>query len=137
MNEFVKGLIIYGLTLAVFLLVDLVWLLKIAPGFYKKEIGHLMAKKANGVAAIVFYLLFIVGLVIFVGYPTYIAGTWWKALLYGALFGLFTYATYDLTNLATLEKWPLKVTLIDIAWGTFLSGATSVIVFFLATLLGV
>ena len=137
MHPFLQGLITYALTLVVFLLVDLVWLTKIAPQFYRKEIGHLMAEKPNGIAAIVFYLLFVVGMVVFVGYPTYESGQWWQALLYGGAFGMFTYATYDLTNLATLKKWPVKLTLIDIAWGTFISGTTSVIVFFLLTLFGV
>ena len=130
-------LILYGLTLVVFLVVDLVWLIKVAPKFYRSQIGHLMADTPNKPGAIAFYLLFIIGMVIFVGYPTYIGGIWWQALLKGALFGFFTYATYDLTNLATLKKWPLKVTIIDLAWGTFLSGATSIIVFFLATWMGV
>ena len=130
---FIDALIIYLLTLFVFLAVDMVWLVKVAPKFYQKMIGHLMAKKPNGPAALVFYLLFIVGLVFFVGYPTYLSGLWYEALVNGALFGFFTYATYDLTNLATLKEWPLKVTIIDLIWGTFLSATTSVIVFFLAT----
>ncbi len=131
-NIFLDSLIIYGLTLLVFLAVDLIWLVKIAPKFYKKMIGHLMASKPNGPAAIVFYLLFIVGMVVFVGYPTFASGQWWQALLFGAMFGFFTYGTYDLTNLATLKEWPLKVTIIDMIWGTFLSATTSTIVFFLA-----
>ena len=132
-NLFIDILIIYVLTLVVFLAVDLIWLVKIAPKFYKKMIGHLMAPKPNGPAAIIFYLLFIVGLVFFVGYPTFISGIWYEALINGALFGFFTYATYDLTNLATLKQWPLKVTIIDLIWGTFLSATTSTIVFFLAS----
>ncbi|MFA5235992.1 MAG: DUF2177 family protein [Bacilli bacterium] len=134
---FLKLVIIYALTLAVFLAIDLVWLLKIAPKFYKKHLGHLMADKPNGPAALIFYLLFMVGLVIFAIYPSYDGGAWWQALLYGALFGLFTYATYDLTNMATLKGWPVKVTIIDLIWGTSISAATSLIVFFLATVLGV
>ncbi len=134
---FLDMIILYGLTLVVFLGIDLVWLLKIAPKFYRRHLGHLMADKPNGPAALIFYLLFIVGLVVFAIYPSYDQGIWWQALLYGALFGLFTYATYDLTNMATLKGWPLKVTVIDLIWGTSLSAVTATIVFFLATLFGV
>lgn len=135
---FVKYLILIALTFVVFLLVDLVWLVKISPRFYKKNLGHLMAEKVNYTPAVIFYLIFIIGITLFVIGPAYVGGRGWVfALIYGAIFGLVTYSTYDLTNFATLKKWPLNVTLADIVWGTFLSTSTSVAVYFLAVLMGV
>jgi uncharacterized membrane protein len=135
---FVKYLILIALTFVVFLVFDLVWLIKISPRFYKKNLGHLMAEKVNYAPAIIFYLIFIVGITLFVIGPAYVGGRGWSyALIYGAVFGLVTYSTYDLTNFATLKKWPLNVTLADIAWGSFLSTATSISVYYLAVLMGV
>ena len=135
---FLKYLILIVLTFVVFLLLDLVWLVKISPRFYKKNLGHLMADKVNYVPAIIFYLIFIVVITLFVIGPAYAGGRGWSyALIYGAIFGLVTYSTYDLTNFATLKKWPLNVTLADIAWGTFLSTATAISVYYLAVLIGV
>jgi len=135
---FVKYLILIALTFVVFLVFDLVWLIKISPRFYKKNLGHLMAEKVNYAPAIIFYLIFIVGITLFVIGPAYVGGRGWSyALIYGAVFGLVTYSTYDLTNFATLKKWPLNVTLADIAWGSFLSTATSISVYYLAVLTGV
>ncbi|MFA5422032.1 MAG: DUF2177 family protein [Bacilli bacterium] len=134
----VKYLVLIGLTFVVFLLLDLVWLIKISPRFYKKNLGHLMAEKVNYAPAIIFYLIFVIGITLFVSGPAYLGGSGWShALIYGAVFGLVTYSTYDLTNFATLKKWPLNVTIADIIWGTFVSTATSIIVFYLAVLLGV
>lgn len=135
---FVKYLILIALTFVVFLVFDLVWLIKISPRFYKKNLGHLMAEKINYAPAIIFYLIFIIGITLFVIGPAYVGGRGWSyALIYGAVFGLVTYSTYDLTNFATLKKWPLNVTLADIAWGSFLSTATSISVYYLAVLMGV
>jgi len=135
---FVKYLILIALTFVVFLVFDLVWLIKISPRFYKKNLGHLMAEKVNYAPAIIFYLIFIVGITLFVIGPAYVGGRGWSyALIYGVVFGLVTYSTYDLTNFATLKKWPLNVTLADIAWGSFLSTATSISVYYLAALMGV
>ena len=130
-------LLLFLITFVVFLGVDMVWLIKIAPKFYRSQIGHLMADKPNLPAALIFYVVFILGLVFFVGYPTLVSGVWWEAMLKGAGFGLVTYATYDLTNMATLKKWPIKVTIIDLIWGTFLSTSTSVLVFFISGWLGI
>ena len=95
-----------------------------------------MKPNINWTAAILFYLLFIVGLVIFVISPAIEKGSWLLALLYGALFGLITYATYDLTNLATLKDWPLLVTAIDLAWGAVLAASVSIITYFIANIFG-
>lgn len=117
---------LYLIAFIVFTAIDLIWLLGISRNIYKSKIGHLMAKKANMIAAAVFYLLFIAAMVFFVIAPA----TEKQSLLYaigaGAFFGLVTYATYDLTNLATLKDWPLSITVIDLCWGTFITAATSV-----------
>lgn len=116
----------YLIALAVFTLIDLVWLLVISKNLYKSKIGHLMAKKANLPAAVVFYLLFIAAMVFFVISPAVERQSLLYAVGAGAFFGLVTYATYDLTNLATLKDWPLSLTVIDLAWGTFITSATSI-----------
>ena len=115
----------------IFLLIDILWLGIIAKNLYKNEIGHIMKEKPNWLAAIIFYILFIVGLVYFVIEPAVDKDSFIKALLPGLLFGLITYATYDLTNLATIKNWPLKITFIDLIWGSFLSGATASLSFLL------
>ena len=122
----------YLIAAVIFTVIDMVWLLVIAKNLYKSKIGHLMAEKANVAAAIVFYLLFIAAMVFFVISPAVARQSWLYALGAGAFFGLVTYATYDLTNLATLKDWPLSLTIIDLAWGTFISGITSL----LTTLVG-
>ena len=125
MNFFLLVLIAF----VVFFAIDIVWLSFIAKKLYQKELGFIMAKKVNWVAAFIFYVLFIVGLVFFAIQPAIQAGDIGVAFLNGSLFGLMTYATYDLTNLATLEKWPLKITIIDLIWGTFLGTSVTVITF--------
>jgi uncharacterized membrane protein len=119
-------------TLVIFTLVDLFWLIKVAPKLYRKYIGHLMADKVNRVAAGLFYVIFIFGLVFFVIQPN--QDNLLQAILAGGVFGLVTYATYDLTNLATLKAWPIPITIIDLLWGTFVTAATSG---FVVLLLGV
>jgi uncharacterized membrane protein len=129
---FNKMLFLYALTLAVFFLIDMVWLGVVAKGFYRKHLGTMLSPKVNWAAAIIFYLLFIVGLVVFVVKPALAAGRPLEALLLGALFGLISYATYDLSNLATLKDWPVVVTVVDLVWGTVLGGSVS----FVSALLG-
>lgn len=118
----------YAIAFVVFLAVDALWLGLVAPKFYKAQIGHLMAERPNFVAALVFYLLFIVGLVFFLksGIEAKDLG---KVVLTGAVFGFMTYATYDLTNLATLRDWPITVTIVDLIWGTFLSTTISLLTY--------
>lgn len=116
---------LYLITLVVFLGIDSVWLGLVASKFYRSQIGHLMAEKANLAVAGLFYLLFVGVLVYFVVAPAIHSGEMRDVLLRGALFGLVTYATYDLTNHATLRAWPITVTIVDMAWGTLLTGATS------------
>lgn len=111
----------YIIAFIIFLAIDAIWLGLVAPKFYKAQIGHLMSEKPNFVAAIVFYLVFIVGVVYFVINPAIEAQSMSKLLVAGMLFGFMTYATYDLTNLATLKDWPITVTIVDLIWGTTLS----------------
>lgn len=118
-------LILYGLSVPIFFLIDILWLGVIAKSFYRAQLGHLLGD-VNWVAAIVFYLIFLLGLTYFATYPAAVGGGIASALLWGALFGFFTYATYDLTNLATLKDWPLSVVIVDMLWGTFLGAAVSV-----------
>ena len=113
-------------TLLLFTLVDLVWLVRVAPKLYRKYIGHLMGDRVNLVGAGLFYIVFIVGLVYFVIGPN--INDPLMAFVSGAMFGLVTYATYDLTNLATLKAWPVTITVIDLIWGTFVTAVTSVLV---------
>ena len=124
---------LYAIALPVFFVIDMVWLGLVAKKFYTSQIGSLMKKDINWSAAITFYLLFIGGLVLFVILPAVQSASWTHALLFGAFFGLITYATYDLTNLATLKNWPLAVTLVDLAWGTSLGALVSSITYVLAS----
>lgn len=128
---------IYLIALPVFFAIDMVWLGLVAKGFYRGQIGSLLKTDVNWVAAISFYLLFIGGLVYFVIEPAVKNGTWSSALLVGALFGLMTYATYDLTNLATLKDWPLLVTFVDMAWGMVLAASVSTVTYVIASKLNV
>lgn len=123
---------LYLIALPVFFLIDMVWLALVAKNFYREQIGFLMKPNINWWAAIIFYLLFIAGLIIFVISPAISKHSWLHALLYGALFGLITYATYDLTNLATLKDWPLLVTIVDLIWGCVLAASVSAITYFIA-----
>lgn len=127
---------LYLISLSVFLAIDMVWLVFIAKNFYAKQIGFLMAKNPNLVAAFIFYLIFIAGLIVFVINPALDKKMWTQALLMGAFFGLVTYATYDLTNLATVKNWPLIITIVDLIWGTVLSATVSVVTYFIAQKLG-
>lgn len=127
--------IIYMITLAVFFLIDIVWLALIANKLYKDQIGFIMKDKPNWVVAIIFYMIFVLGLVFFVIDPALLSESMLEALLRGMFFGFITYATYDLTNLATLDKWPLKITIIDLIWGTTLGGLVSIISYYFSAML--
>jgi len=127
---------LYLITLPVFFIIDMIWLVLIAKNFYAKHIGFLMKTNINWTAAIIFYLIFIVGLIIFVIMPALEKNSWMTALLLGALFGFISYATYDLTNLATIKDWPLLVTIIDLIWGTVLAASVSVVSYFIASKIG-
>jgi len=114
---------------AVFLGIDMLWLTVIAQKFYKSQIGHLMADKARIIPAAIFYVLFVGAMVYFVIVPALEHQNLTRLILSAAIFGLVTYATYDLTNMATLRDWPLLVTVVDLAWGTFISLSVSLITY--------
>ncbi len=120
---------LYGLALLVMLPLDVAWLSTAGSTLYKKEIGSLLLEKPALGPAAVFYLLYAVGVVVFAVAPAYRDGSWTSALLHGALFGLIAYATYDLSNLATLRGYTTTIALIDIAWGTFLTAVSSLSVY--------
>ncbi len=116
---------LYFATLIVFLVIDMIWLGFVARGFYQHHLGFLMAPSPNWFAAILFYLLFVVGILVFVVVPGIQENSLQTTLVRAALFGLITYATYDLTNLATFKDWPLLLTVVDMIWGTVLSVTVS------------
>jgi uncharacterized membrane protein len=122
---------LYFATLAVFFAVDMLWLGLIARTFYKKHLGYLMAPDVNWYAALIFYFLFIVGVLVFVVLPGIKENSLPATILKAALFGLITYATYDLTNLATVKEWPLIITVVDLIWGMVLSTVVSIAGFFI------
>ena len=111
---------LYLSTVPVFFLIDMVWLGFVAKGFYKKHLEFILSPKVNWTAALVFYLTYIAGILIFAVLPALERGSLGRAALLGGLFGFFTYATYDLTNLATIKDWPLVVVIVDIIWGVVL-----------------
>lgn len=126
-----KLLLSYFLTAIVFFAIDLLWLGLIAKNLYNKYLGTFLADQVNWTAAIIFYLLFIIGIFIFAILPAVEKNSLQYAIIYGALFGFFTYATYDLTNLATLKDWPTTIVFIDMAWGAILSGSVATAGFFI------
>ena len=125
-----RSVIAYLSTLVVFALLDFVWLGFISKDLYKAEIGGLLLAEPNWTAAALFYLMFMVGIVFFAVLPALDAGSWTRAALHGALFGLFCYATYDLTNLATLRGWSVTIVLADIVWGIVISASAATASYF-------
>lgn len=119
----------YGIAIILFFSIDLFWLGFVAKKLYRENIGFLLSPTPNWYAAIIFYLLYIVGIVFFVVHPAIEKGNWKFALFAGILFGFITYATYDLTNLATIKDWPLKITIIDLIWGSVLCGTVSLLTY--------
>jgi uncharacterized membrane protein len=123
---------LYAIALPVFFAIDMFWLGVVSKNFYRDQIGSLLKTDVNWVAAIVFYLLFIVGLVVFVITPAVEKSSWVHAVMFGALFGLVCYATYDLTNLAVAKDWPLLITIVDMIWGAVLAASVSTVTYFIA-----
>ncbi|MDF2379352.1 MAG: DUF2177 family protein [Candidatus Gracilibacteria bacterium] len=122
---------LYLATVPVFFAIDILWIAYLAKDLYRNNIGYYMADKPNWTAALFFYLLFIIGILYFGVKPGIEQNNWQIAALNGGLFGFFTYATYDLTNLAVAKDWPLNVTLIDMAWGTLLCTLVATSSFFI------
>lgn len=122
---------LYFLTVPVFFLIDLIWLGVVAKGFYQKHLNYILSPKVNWAAAIIFYLIYIAGILIFSVVPAVTKNSLRYAVLWGALFGFFTYATYDLTNLALLKDWPLKIVFVDILWGVVLCSTVATLSFYI------
>lgn len=116
---------LFFLTLGIFFAIDLVWLGTVASHFYQANLGTLMSSTPNWWAALLFYLLYTLGVLVFVVLPGLEKKETKSILVRGALFGLICYATYDLTNLATIRDWPLIITVVDLAWGTALTALVS------------
>ena len=119
---------LYAATLVGFLVIDFVWLAFVARGFYRRHLDFLLADQPNWWAAMAFYPLFVAGLVVFSIVPGLKADSLKQAILLGGFFGLVAYATYDLTNHATVKNWPWIVTIVDLCWGLVLSASVSSIV---------
>lgn len=126
-----KLFISYTLTFVVFFILDMAWLGFIAKDLYKKYLGDFLSEQVNWTAAVIFYLLFVIGVFIFAILPSVEKNSLISAIILGALFGFFTYATYDLTNLATMKNWPINIVFIDILWGAFLTSVVSAAGFYI------
>ena len=127
-----KTLILYFSTAVVFFAIDLIWLGLMNSRFYKPQLVGLMSDKVTWLPAILFYLLFVVGVVLLVVLPAIEHGSWLSAMLLGGLLGMIAYGTYDLTNLASIKNWPIMVTIVDIVWGTILAATVATISYFIA-----
>jgi uncharacterized membrane protein len=121
--------ITYFVALLIFLALDAIWLTTMGKPFYAAELGALLREKPDFVSAFGFYLLFIAGLVVFVINPSLASGKLAHAVIFGAFFGLVTYATYDMTNLATIKGFTTRVAVVDMIWGAFLSSTVSALTF--------
>ena len=128
----IKYLVTYVVTMVVLLAMDSVWLSTMANLLYRPILGDILLPKFSPVPALVFYLLYIIGIMIFAITPAMRDGQWTTALLYGALFGFFSYGVYDFTNFATLRNWNLTITLADLCWGTVLTGVSAALGYLLS-----
>jgi uncharacterized membrane protein len=124
---------LYLVTAIFFFAIDILWLGVIAKKFYNKHLDRFFRERVNWTAASIFYSLYILGIMIFAILPGISSGSFARTVILGGLYGLFTYATYDLTNLATLKDWPVKIVVVDILWGMVLGGLVSAGGFLVAT----
>ncbi len=131
-----KLLVLYGITTIAFFAIDFVWLSTATSRLYAPRLGHLFAEKPNLPVAAAFYLVYVVGILALAVIPGLREGALSGALWRGALFGALAYATYDLTNLATLEGWPWEIAVIDIVWGTTLNTVVAAVGWFAGRWLG-
>lgn len=127
---------LYVVAFVSFLVIDLVWLGVVARSFYRTELGHLMRPNVNWLAAVAFYLIFVAGILVFAVLPAIGRDSFGQAMVLGAFFGLVTYAAYDLTNLATLEGFPVRMVVVDMLWGTVLCAAVSGVTYLASTRMG-
>lgn len=128
---------LFAIALPVFFVIDMIWLGLIAKNLYREQIGQLLKPDVNWTAAIVFYVIFVIGLVTFVIAPAMEKQSWTHALFFGAFFGFVCYATYDLTNLAVAKDWPLFITVVDLVWGAVLAASVSTATYFIASSIGI
>lgn len=124
-----KTALIYAIAALVFFGIDMLWLGVIAKNIYRQKLGFILSDEVNWAAAFTFYFLYIVGILFFAIMPGLKEGSWQTALVNGAILGFMCYATYDLTNMATIKNWPLSIVLIDLAWGTVLTGSVSILTY--------
>ncbi|MDI6712554.1 MAG: DUF2177 family protein [Anaerosomatales bacterium] len=122
-----KAALLYAASLLVFLGIDFVWLSTMGDRFYRRHLGDLMAASPNLVVALLFYLVYVVGVLVLVVVPALDAGSVAKAVIGGALLGLVAYGTYDITNLSTIQGWPAIVAIVDLVWGTTLTAVVSAV----------
>jgi uncharacterized membrane protein len=127
---------LYLLTIPIFFLFDMIWLGYIAQGFYRQNLSFILSKDVNWIAAIAFYLIYIVGILFFAVVPAIERDSLARAIVWGGLFGFFTYATYDLTNMALIKGWPFKVVVVDILWGIVLCASVAALSFKVARWIG-
>jgi uncharacterized membrane protein len=130
--EFFQVVILYFITLAIGFVIDLAWLGLMNSRFYKPQLAGLMSDKVNWLPGILFYVLFVFGLLALVVIPAFNNESWLSAMLLGGLLGMIAYGTYDLTNLASIKNWPIAVTIVDIVWGTTLAATVATISYFIA-----
>lgn len=123
---------LYALTIPVFFIVDMIWLGGVAKGFYRRHLHFILSTDVNWTAAVVFYLIYVAGIIFFAVRPAIAVDSLAQAALLGALFGFVTYATYDLTNLALIRDWPIVIVVVDILWGICLCTLVAAISFILA-----
>ena len=119
----------YATTLIVFLAIDAVWLMTMSQRLYRRYIGDILVDSFNPAPAALFYLIYVAGILVFATAPAFSSGRWTTAAINGALFGFFAYATYDLTNQATIRGWPTIMTVADICWGSLLSAVAATVGF--------
>lgn len=122
-------LLLYAVGLATFFIIDMVWLGVVAKKFYAKEMEGLLAPTIRWNSAILFYLLYVAGIIVFAVLPALYTQKLVVAPVLGGLYGFFTYMTYDLTNRATLIRWPMKLVIVDIAWGVIISAIVAASVY--------
>lgn len=127
----------YSIALVSFLLIDFIWLGLVASDFYQNQIGQLLREKFLLLPAFIFYLIFVFGLLVFAVSPALSQNSMTRALILGGLFGFVAYATYDLTNFATIREWPLLLTIVDMLWGTVLGATVAALTVFLSQKLGI
>lgn len=128
-----KYIALFLITLTVFLTLDMIWLGVVAKNFYRQKLSFIFTGEVNWTAALVFYAIYVLGILYFAVYPGLLSGNWKLVCINGSILGLLCYATYDLTNLATIKQWPFKVVWVDILWGTLLTGSVALLSYFIVS----